>query len=98
MSLKALFPVALGLLAHACTNAPQPMTTTESLVAPVAAKRPHAITAHGHSRLDEYHWMRLTEEQRNAAEPDSITKAVIDHLNAENAYTEAVLAPVKQRR
>lgn len=65
---------------------------------PIAAKRPHTITAHGHVRTDEYHWLRLSEEQRNAAEPDSLTRAVIDHLNAENAYTEATLAPVKALR
>jgi oligopeptidase B len=90
--------LVLVLAAHACTNAPSPMIATDQLAAPVAQKRPHAITAHGHTRNDEYHWMRLSEEQRNAAEPDSLTRAVIDHLNAENAYTEGVLAPVKQLR
>jgi oligopeptidase B len=90
--------LVLVLAAHACTNAPSPMIATDQLAAPVAQKRPHAITAHGHTRSDEYHWMRLSEEQRNAAEPDSLTRAVIDHLNAENAYTEGVLAPVKQLR
>ncbi|MFN3874810.1 MAG: oligopeptidase B, partial [Flavobacteriales bacterium] len=70
------------------------MNDTAAPAPPKAAKRPHAITAHGHTRTDEYHWMRLTEEQRQAAEPDSLTRAVIDHLRAENAYTEAVLAPV----
>ncbi|MCW5899801.1 MAG: S9 family peptidase [Flavobacteriales bacterium] len=65
---------------------------------PVAVKKDHAITAHGHTRIDEYHWMRLSEEQRNAAEPDAHTREVVAHLEAENAYTEAVLHPVKQLR
>ncbi|MBK6341691.1 MAG: S9 family peptidase [Flavobacteriales bacterium] len=97
MASRPPFPLAFALAAAACSNAPEPMIET-SLAPPVAAKRPHTITAHGHARVDEYHWMRLTEEQRNAAEPDSVTRAVIDHLNAENAYTEAMLAPVKPLR
>jgi oligopeptidase B len=96
MTSRPLFPLAVALAA-ACSNAPDPMIDT-SLAPPVAAKRPHTITAHGHARIDEYHWMRLTEEQRNAAEPDSVTRAVIEHLNAENAYTEGLLAPVKPLR
>lgn len=65
---------------------------------PVAEKRPFTITAHGHSRTDEYHWMRLSEAQRNAAVMDAVTREVVDHLNAENGYTEAMLAPVKRLR
>lgn len=65
---------------------------------PVAEKRPFTITAHGHSRTDEYHWMRLSEAQRNAAVMDAVTREVVDHLNAENSYTEAMLSPVKQLR
>ena len=88
-------PLVLSMLAASCANAPDTMNDTLALAPPRAAKRDHLITAHGHARNDEYHWMRLTEEQRNAAEPDSLTRAVIDHLNAENAYTEGVLAHLK---
>lgn len=86
------------LLLPACQDAPSPMTTTDLFAPPVAAKRAHIITAHGHSRNDEYYWMRLSEEQRNASPPDAHTQEVVAHLNAENAYTEAVLTPVKQMR
>lgn len=86
------------LMASACTNGPEPMKTTAPMPPPVAAKRPHTLVAHDHERVDEYYWMRLSEAQRNAAEPDAITQEVIAHLNAENAYTEAVLAPVKKLR
>jgi len=65
---------------------------------PKAAKKPHTITAHGHERVDEYHWMRLSEAQRGAAQPDAHTSEVVAHLNAENAYTSAVLAPVTELR
>ncbi|MEI2422130.1 hypothetical protein V6O07_17760, partial [Arthrospira platensis SPKY2] len=74
------------------------MSTSQQATPPGAAKKPHSITAHGHTRNDEYHWMRLSEAQRNAAEPDAHTREVIAHLEAENAYTKAVLAPVDQLR
>ena len=92
------FVFPLTLLCAACQNAPSSMNDTERPTPPVAAKRPHALTAHGQTRNDEYYWMRLTEEQRNAEPPDAHTKEVVEHLTAENAYTEAVLAPVKQLR
>jgi oligopeptidase B len=46
--------------------------------------------------VDEFHWMRLSEEQRNAADPDAHTQKVVAHHTAENGYTEAMLAPVKE--
>ena len=66
------------------------MTATASAalpVAPDAAQRPHTVTApHGAARSDVYYWLR----------DDSRTdKDVIGYLNAENAYADAVLAPLK---
>lgn len=58
---------------------------------PIAEKQDHPITAHGHTRNDPYFWMRLSEEQRTAAEPDVHAARVIAHLNAENAYCNAQL-------
>ncbi len=74
------------------------MQDTPLATPPVAPKKPFAISAHDHTRNDEYHWMRLSEEQRNAKEPDAHTREVIAHLDAENAYTDAILAPVKPLR
>ncbi|MEA3075711.1 MAG: oligopeptidase [Actinomycetota bacterium] len=54
------------------TPAPQP---------PVAERRPHTITTHGDSRVDEWYWLR-----------DRDDPAVLAHLEAENAYTEAMTA------
>ncbi|HEX2617997.1 MAG TPA: oligopeptidase B, partial [Flavobacteriales bacterium] len=65
---------------------------------PVAAQQPHVLNEHGHRRDDPYFWMRLSEAQREAAAPDPHTQQVIDHLNAENAYTDRMLAPVKELR
>jgi oligopeptidase B len=47
---------------------------------PVAQKRPFELTFHGHTRIDDYYWLRERENPE-----------VIEYLNAENEYTRAVL-------
>jgi oligopeptidase B len=47
---------------------------------PVAEKVPHEITIHGHTRTDNYYWLRERENPN-----------VIEYLEAENEYTAAVL-------
>lgn len=89
--------LAAVLLSAGCQQ-PSPMNDIAQATPPVAVKKPFPITAHGHTRNDEYFWMRLTEEQRTAEHPDAHTKEVIAHLLAENAYTEAVLEPIKPLR
>jgi oligopeptidase B len=54
---------------------------------PKATKKPHPLAIHNDTRIDDYYWLRDRENQE-----------VIDYLNAENAYTEAMLAPVKAFR
>ena len=48
---------------------------------PVAERRPVTLEAHGDVRIDDWFWLR-----------DKDDPAVIAHLEAENAYTEAVMA------
>jgi oligopeptidase B len=92
-----LLSLVVCLLALGCQNAPVPMNTSAP-TPPQAVKKPFEIVTHGHARTDDYHWMRLSEEQRNAAEPDAHTREVVAHLEAENTYCEGVLAPVKALR
>jgi oligopeptidase B len=54
---------------------------------PKANKKPHSLDIHNDIRVDNYYWLRDRENQE-----------VISYLNAENAYTEATLAPVKELR
>jgi len=49
--------------------------------APMAAIRDHRLEAHGHARNDEYYWLR-----------DRDNPEVVRYLEAENAYTKAVMA------
>ena len=61
---------------------------------PMAKKIPHELVEHGDKRIDNYYWMRLTDEQKNAAPEsrDSITKDVLDYLVSENGYTQKMMA------
>lgn len=53
---------------------------------PKAEKKPEIITIHGDTRTDDYFWMRLSDEQKEAKSPDAQTQKVLDYLNAENAF------------
>lgn len=67
-----------------------------SASAPVAKKQDSVLVAHGHTRVDPYFWMRLTDEQKTAKEPDVQTQDVVNYLNAENDYTEKVMTHTKE--
>jgi oligopeptidase B len=67
------------------------VTTAQSVVGPpIAEPRPHAVEApHGHVRMDPYYWMRFPDDPE-----------VIDYLNRENDFTQAVMGhtePLQER-
>ncbi len=76
--MKNLF-LPLTILLSACMQNSTP---------PNATKKPHEMTIHGDTRVDDYYWMRLTDEQKSAKDKDSHTQEVLDYINAENAYTQ----------
>ncbi len=51
--------------------------------APKATKQPTSLAIHNDTRTDDYYWLRERENE-----------TVLDHLRAENTYTEAVMAPL----
>jgi len=63
--------------------------------APIAKKEKHVISTHGDDRVDNYYWMRLTDEQKTAEKLDAHTQEVVDYLNSENDYVEKVTAHLK---
>jgi len=65
------------------------------VVAPVAEKIFHQLEKHGDIRSDNYFWMRLSDAQKNADVKDTQTQKVVDHLNAENDYYEALTGNTK---
>jgi oligopeptidase B len=79
--IKILSILLVAVIFFACTG-------KQTVKPPVAEKIPHEVFD---KRIDNYYWMRLSDEQKNAATPDEQTAKVIDYLNKENEYTKAVL-------
>jgi oligopeptidase B len=52
-----------------------------ALQPPVAEIVPYEITTHGHTRIDNYYWLR-----------DIQNPAVMEYLEAENAYSDSILS------
>jgi len=65
-------------------------------IAPVAEIKSIKLVEHGDVRNDNYFWMRLTDEQKNAKKKDEQTLKVEAYLNAENAYFEHVTINTKK--
>jgi len=66
-----------------------PAVRADAPAPPRAKTIPHTLPDHGHPRVDEYYWLR-----------DRENPAVRDYLEAENAYTDAVMAhtrPLQER-
>ena len=92
--MKNISSIALIMLLASCANQENTEMKTD-ILPPVAEKMPHEITTHGDTRIDDYFWMRLSDEQKEAKTPDEQTQRVLDYLNAENAYKEEKLAHTK---
>jgi len=58
-------------------------STTPLPAPPVAAKKPHSFTHHGVTVTDDYAWLR------DPGYPEVTDRAVLAHLEAENAWFEA---------
>ncbi len=57
---------------------------SQSVSAPIAKKIPHLLETHADQRVDNYYWMR----DDNRQDPE-----VLAHLEAENDYLKAMMAP-----
>jgi len=64
-----------------------PASNPAPLAPPVAAKKPHSVTHHGITVTDDYAWLR------DPNYPEVTDKAVLAHLEAENAWFEHRMAP-----
>ena len=82
------FPVSI--LTACSGNAGDDSKTSDG--APVAYIEEKVFEEHGNKRIDNYAWMRLSDEQKNAETPDAQTQKVLDYLAAENAYTDKKMA------
>ena len=65
------------------------------IVPPDAGRTPREMKMHGHSRVDNYYWMRLTDEQKSAKKYDGQTQKVVDYINKETDYLNDNLSHTK---
>jgi oligopeptidase B len=92
--MNIFYSAGLLVLLTNCTNMKK--ESTVKLVAPVAGKEPKELIAHGNTRIDNYYWMRLSDEQKTAEKPDEQTQKVLDYLNAENSYLDKSLSHTRK--
>ena len=78
--------------ALACKN--ETMKSTDA-IKPLAEKQPVRLEKHDDVRIDNYFWMRLSDEQKNAADKDAQTQKVINYLEEENTYYKEVTKHTK---
>jgi protease II len=72
----------LAFLVFACS-------TQVAVKPPVAEKIPHEVFD---KRIDNYFWMRLSDDQKNDSTPDEQTRKVLKYLNDENEYYDYMLS------
>lgn len=78
---KSLLIIALAMFSLNSCKSPK----KTPMQAPVATKKPHELTAHDNTRIDDYYWLNERENPE-----------VIAYLEAENAYTDSILAHTNQ--
>ena len=68
----------------------------KSIIPPIAEKQAKELNFHNDTRIDNYFWMRLTDQQKVADQKDEQTQKVENYLRAENDYFEEVTSPTKK--
>ncbi|PNQ73103.1 oligopeptidase B [Hanstruepera neustonica] len=86
-----LRPLSILLLLIIGCQSNSKKESSETIKAPVAKKFPVNHVIHDDTRLDNYFWMRLTDEQKSAENPDEQTQDVVNYLNEENNYLNEVM-------
>jgi len=65
--------------------------TSVKLTPPIAKRDPKTIEQVGRTRIDPYNWMKDENWQQVMQDPTVLRQDIRDYLEAENAYTRAVL-------
>ncbi len=87
MKLPALHMFLIGMVfVTSCST--EKKETPEDGKAPTPEKVAKELTG---NRIDNYYWMKLSDEQKNAEQKDEQTQKVVDYLNAENEYLKTKL-------
>lgn len=96
--MKKIIPIiAVASLTVACgSNSETEDLTNNMPTPPIAEKQEELIITHGDTIVDNYFWMRLSDEEKEAENPSEKTQKVLDYLNAENSYLDEVMKPTEQ--
>jgi len=93
MNRRQMLVSSAALAAAAASGGPALAQSGASMpAAPVANRIPVRIEQLGRVRIDDYQWMKDDNWQAVLRDPSLIKADVREHLEAENAYREAVLA------
>ena len=68
---------------------------TGILAAPSARRKAHVSTWHGIELADDFAWLRAENWQEVMREPERLDPEIRAYLDAENAYTNSVMAPTQ---
>ena len=74
-----------------------PLSSKAAAIAapPVAARKPHTYSLHGVTRSDDYAWLRDDNWREVMRDPSVLDREIRAYLEAENAYTDAAMAPTE---
>ncbi len=81
---KYLLWISLATVIGSCNT--EKKESNDALAAPIAEKIADTLSG---NRIDNYYWMKLSDEQKNAEQKDEQTQKVINYLTAENDYLAA---------
>ena len=71
---------------------------TKRLTPPRAPRRPLTSIQHGITRTDDYAWLRASNWQAVIRNPDELASDIRAQLEAENAYTSAMMGDTEALR
>ncbi|NIJ46091.1 oligopeptidase B [Wenyingzhuangia heitensis] len=83
--LKRNVPILVGFITFTVLIKCQKMKVIE---APIADKIPTELEKHNDVRVDNYYWLRLSDEEKNAEIPSEKTQKVLTYLSEENTFYE----------
>lgn len=86
MKISHFSPLVLILLLVSCNS--EKKEAPAEVKVPVPEKVAKELTG---NRIDNYYWMKLSDEQKNAKQKDEQTQKVINYLTAENDYLKSKL-------
>src|SRR5512142_554384 len=64
----------------------------KTVTPPAAERRPRVSSVHDVTLTDDYAWLKDANWQQVLREPSALAADIRRHLEAENSYTEAILA------